>query len=153
TELRQLDEQQGPFAGLTVERYRYRYLEFLRIYTPAREPFTHEVQVHLQSRGVNIALAKQEQVGSRKQKKLATRAFRENQILETFFPVTLKHAEAWLSPKQSNTLRSGFLPDYRFVSLAGIRIITFASEKQLRVFLIICLIALIAAERWLARRG
>lgn len=152
-QLRQIDTERGVEAGSVVKQHRYRYLEFLELYSPGDAPFIYEAQVHLQSRDANIELAKREPADSQKQREHLTRAFRENQILEAFYPATLRHAEARLTRQQETALSDGFLPDYRFVSLAGIRIITFATEVHLRLGLAILLVVLLTSERLLTRRA
>ncbi|CAB5079197.1 hypothetical protein D3OALGA1CA_4367 [Olavius algarvensis associated proteobacterium Delta 3] len=96
-ELQKTDLERGTEAAAILNMYRDRssYSKFLKIYTSAIDPFLHEARVHLFSRDANFSRAMEIGPNSDGYAWALTKAFRENQIMEKYFPNTL-HASAYV---------------------------------------------------------
>jgi hypothetical protein len=129
-------------AILNIYRDRSAYQEFLSIYTPVSDPFLHEARVHLFSRDYSFSLAKIYKDKPKQHAKLLTTVFRENQILEKYFPNTLRQsAYVWsldkLSLAKKHLLRNGV-----FESWVSRHLITGFSEAQIASFFTLLVLGL-----------
>lgn len=93
-----LDRRRGEAVGAILRFYSTEsdFTDFLQRYTPARDAFAHEAMVHFNRRNHYFAVLPKYRFEPEAYRFHLTVAFRENQILERYFPNTLAHAApAW----------------------------------------------------------
>lgn len=148
-ELDRLDRERGAEVGALVDRYPdHLYGDFLGRHTPVTDPFAHEVRVHLWSRDRNLdqALASSDPVAG-------TAAWRENQILETYFGRTLANSRGVWNSSRWAAAAAHLDPNLPFESKVSEHLITALSEGQVGGLLVAALLGVLALERWLSRKG
>jgi len=106
SELGPLDAARGESAGRILAAFTGDAEAFLVRYTTIRDPFLHEVRVHLFRRDRYLENAASRREGSNKWQSLLTVAHRENRILEKYFPVTLRHSQASLGAAERRRLET-----------------------------------------------
>ena len=106
-ELAGLDGRRGAEAGRVIATYWTvdTYSNFLQRYTPARDAFVHEANVHLFRRNHYQAVLWKHRPKEDLYRWHATVAYRENQILERYFPVTLAAAGQQWAPGEADQLQ------------------------------------------------
>ena len=130
-ELRRIDGERGEEVAAILDAYPgSRYGDFLREYPSGVDPFVHEARVHLFSRDANLRDA-QAATDPEALAEHATRAWRENQILEMFFPRTLSASSSVLPEATRRWLEVRVDPERYTVSRAGSHLITRVSELVL----------------------
>ncbi len=151
-ELRAFDRQHGAEVAKILGRLRDAgYGELQRQHSPAHEPFVYEALGHLFWRQNYIVRARK-QKDPKAQAELATAAYRENMILERYFPSSVELSGHALKPRPRRWLESRQRPGDAFESRSSEWLITAFSETQARGFLLVALAALIVAERACTRR-
>ncbi len=148
-ELRRADHERGAAVARILDRFRdhSRYREFLQTYTPVSDPFVHEARVHLFRRDRHLEWAEGAEGALYEPRFHLAVAFRENRILEKYFPNTLRHSSYVLEPRTVDLLRQNALPDRELpgreaVSRVGYRLVTRLSEEQLVALLGLTALAL-----------
>ncbi len=140
----------GPVIAHYIESNTYR--DFLLRYTPATDAFTHEAMVHIHRRdhyaGVLPKYADQPDLLRRH----ATVAYRENQILERYFPLTLEFSGQQWPPGRADEMKPLVRTDRRYKSEVSSHLITRVSEQQVWTILWV-LLALTAGWVLLKGRG
>ena len=142
--LKQSDQERFKEAAEILDLYQddSKYREFLRIFTPVSDPFLHEVRVHLFARDRNFTNATQSKDNPIKHAKHLTIAFRENQIVERYFPNPL-HQSAYLWSQDEFTLaEKHLLRNEVDVSRVSGRLITRISEDQVIGFFVVLIFGL-----------
>jgi hypothetical protein len=149
-ELHTADATRAASTAALLDRFRggRRYREFLLRWPASRDPFAHEARVHVHSRDVHLGLAMQQRDDPDALREHATAAFREQQILETFFGRTLAASRSHLEPRRRQWLERHADPDATYVSRAGGHLVTWISEEAL----VTILLASIAGLGLLLRR-
>ena len=143
-ELKSIDHKRGKEAAGILDSYRGRdrYLEFLEIYTPMSDPFVHEARVHLYSRDYHFS----EAIKYKDSKEYSTGslniAFRENQIMEKYFPQTLNHSSYVWSADKLAMAEENLLMDWTRESRVSRDLVTKVSEGQVAVFFAILILSL-----------
>jgi hypothetical protein len=118
------------------------YEDFLSIYTPVSDPFLHEARVHLFSRDRNFSRAMEIEDHSEDYSLMLTKAFRQNQIVERYFPRTL-HASDYVWPAKNLALAKKHLKhDEPFESWVSRHLITSISERQVLGFFLSAILGL-----------
>ena len=138
SELRQSDRTRAKEAAEILDRYKNRdeYKEFLKIYTPVSDPFVHEARVHLFNRDINFLRASRYYKDNQEAySKRFTNAFRENQIMETYFRNTLHHSAYVWSAEKLALAKKHLMHDKEYESWVSRNLITRVSEGQLGFFL------------------
>lgn len=153
-ELSRADRERGTSVAKILDRFRdhSRYREFLQTYTPVSDPFVHEARVHLFRRDRHLEWAEGTEDALYEPRFHLAVAFRENRIMEKYFPTTLRHSSYVLAPEKIALLRQNALPDQEMpgreaVSRVGYRLVTRISEWQIVALLVLTAVAL----AWLGR--
>lgn len=153
-ELKRTDRERGAEVAKILDRYgeRARYREFLQTYTPVVDPFVHEARVHLFRRDRHLEWAGGAEGFLYEPPIHYAVAFRENRILEKYFPTTLRNSSHVLEPRLLALLERSALPDHRLPareveSTVSRRLITWLSETQIVSVLLLAFLAL-----WLFKR-
>ncbi len=153
SELRDADRRLGAEAGRALDRLGRpgSYGRFQRDFRPGRAPFVFEAGGHLFYRERLRQRADQEDdPGERR--RLATVAWRENLILERYFPRTLAGSSAALEPAERRRLKALHLPEAEFESEVSDWLLTAFTEAQARWALLALLAVLVAVDRISSRR-
>ncbi len=122
------------------------YATLQRAYPASRDPFTYEAVGHLFFRR-RLSGRSRRQDDPEKQQRLATIAYRENLILERYFPNSLAQSKLVLKPAGRQWLESRHQPQAEFESRSSEWLLTDYSEAQARWLLLALLAGLIAAAR------
>jgi len=152
-ELRDADLERATEAAAILNNYRDRtdYKYFLNKYTPVNDPFLHEARVHLFSRDTNFSNAMEIGQNSDWYGLLLTTAYRENQIMEKYFPNTLRTSDyVWQSDKLVRA-RKHLLQDKVFKSWVSRHLITSVTEAQVGAFFAVLVLGLALLDRYLKR--
>ena len=144
SELRQSDRTRAEEAAEILDRYQNRdeYREFLKIYTPVSDPFVHEARVHLFRRDHYFRLPKDFKRSQELYSTYLTIAFRENQIMETYFRDTLHHSAYVWSAEKLVLAKKHLKHDREYESRVSRKLITRVSKGQLGSFLVLLVIGL-----------
>ncbi len=131
--LKQADRDRGKAVAEILDRFQDNkaYRKFLEIYTPLKDPFAHEARVHLFARDHHFSVSAKYRDNPKRYAKDLTRAFRENQIMEKYFPNTLRHSAYVWSADESALARKHLLLDEVFESRASRDLVTRLTEGQL----------------------
>jgi hypothetical protein len=131
-ELAALDAARGAEAGAILAAYAGddRYDEFLTRYTPITDPFVHEARVHLFRRDRVLSRAHLQPGDAEWYRWHVSTAYRENQILERWFPRTLAAANAALRPEVAAMLARDHDPGFELESRVSLDLVTAVSERQ-----------------------
>ncbi len=147
-ELRRVDRERGAEAAAVLDRFRdhSRYLEFLQTFTPVSDPFLHEARVHLFRRDRHLEWAADAGTALYEPRIHFAVAFRENRIMEKYFPNTLRHSSYVLEPEQlvfleQSRLSDSELPAREVESRVGRRLVTKLSEAQVGGLLLLAVLA------------
>jgi hypothetical protein len=143
-ELRQSDLKRAKEVAELLNRYQNRdtYRNFLKIYTPVTDPFVHEARVHLFRRDYYFRVSKKWTNNQEVYSNYLTIAFRENQIMEKFFPNTLHHSAYVWSAEKLALAKKHLKHDREYESRVSRKLITHVSKGQLGSFLIVLIIGL-----------
>jgi hypothetical protein len=142
--LKQSDQERANEAAEILDLYQddSKYQEFLRIFTPVSDPFLHEVRVHLFRRDRNFANSTLNKDNPIKHAKHLTIAFRENQIVERYFPNTLLQSAYVWSQDEFTLAEEHLLRNEVYVSGVSRRLITRISEDQVIGFFVVLIFGL-----------
>jgi len=151
--LKQTDLQRAVKAAEILNRFQdmSKYREFLKIFTPVTDPFVHEARVHLFCRDANFIRSKRNESDSEKYTKQLTEAFRENEIMEKYFPNTLRHSAYACSPKLLALANRHLLRNKVFNSWVSRELVTRVSEAQVFGFFIVLIISLMLIHWYLGK--
>ncbi len=136
--LRAMDEKRAGDAGPVIAYYweSDSYTNFLRRYTPATDPFMHEAMVHMFRRNHYQGVSVKYRQDADSYARHITVAYRENQILERYFPLTLEFSgQPWpagLAEEMRNFIRT----DRRYKSEVSRHLITVVTEQQIWIIIL-----------------
>ena len=153
-DLKKTDLVRGVEAAEILDRFpdKSSYRPFLKIYTPITDPFVHEARVHLFRRDAYFTAADKYKAEPQNYAERLTVAYRENQILERYFPETLKNSDhLWRDEKKALT-RSHLLDDKLYDSRVSQNLITQVSEGQVACLFIIIILGLILLHRHIGKK-
>ncbi len=151
-ELAALDARHGAEVAAILDRLaKAGYAQLQQEYPPSRAPFVYEAVGHLFFRRILAGRARK-QSDPAAAARLATAAYRENLILERYFPQSLALSNASLPPAKRRRLEELHQPRAEFDSQASEWLLTSFSEAQARWLLLVILAVLIIAERLSCRR-
>lgn len=154
--LQEYDRQRGMEVADVFDTYinDQRYGEFQDLYSVLRDAYVHEAGVHLFRRNRNLEFARQHEVGCRKHYNIA---FREDQILEKYFPTGIRNSgHRWTKELRAQVERNA---DTTSVYESGVSegVITRVSERQALIGfgsgVLICLSLAACLGRRRHRRG
>jgi hypothetical protein len=128
-QLQRLDQQRGAEVAEVLDRYirGEGYGSFQSVYTIPRDAYTHEVGVHLFRREYHFDRARER---NEKQAEHYNIAFRENQILEKYFTISLRKSKHHWSTEVALEVSSNALKKPAYESGVSAGIITRFSEWQ-----------------------
>ena len=149
-ELRRTDQERGVEAAEILDEFQdpATYGDFLKIHTPGSDPFVHEARVHLFRRNRHLLWSEDPERGEHQKRVHRTVAWRENRILEKYFPETLRHSSYVLPADQieylaSERVRDSMLPAREVESTVSRDLVTSISERQILGLLGLALLALV----------
>jgi len=155
-ELRQTDLRRGRAAAAIVDQYahRDRYPDFLKTYSPMVDPFVHEAGVRLAHRDNHLRVLTDffDEMEESNRPRHANIGYRENQILETYFPETLKHSKRIAAPAKLALARANMTTDDVYLSRVSKRLVTSMSKTTFAVAFILLAGVLVWLERYFAAR-
>lgn len=145
-ELQRIDRERGVEAGETILKYQpfLDYHEFIQTFSSAVDPFLHEMRVHLFRRDHYYSSAWQYQ--ERDPARFTfhmTVAFRENQLLEKYFPMALVASKNVLSENAYKTVQQYANPKDVYISPVSDHLVTVATELEFR-FMLATLVLIVA---------
>ncbi len=151
-ELLAFDREHGAEVAKVLDDYqKVGYGKLQRAHPPSRAPFTYEAIGHIFFRQRFWARARKQE-DPEAQARLATVTYRENLILERYFPRSLSLSKMALKPQARQWLEARNRPQDDFTSRSSEWLTTGFSEVQARWLLLALLAALIAADRLLSQR-
>lgn len=152
-ELHRQDAERGEEAAriLDANQKHDDYKRFLDIYMPNSEPLLHEARVHLFRRDRHLELAERYHRNKQVFQFFMDVAYRENRILEHYFPNTLKHSLYVLPSDTLVKIHRHHLPDTAYDSPVSQHLITRLSESQMLGALFLAIAALILVDRFYAQ--
>jgi hypothetical protein len=152
-ELSEADTMRSREVAADLDRYpKSLYKRFHRDYSAVDDAFLYEARVHIFSRDRNISLARQAPKGSAEFRRLLTRAYREQEILDGYFAETLGRSIHSQKAGIRRWLRHHHDPDQFFTSKVAKHLITGISEIRLRFLLLTGFVLLLAVDFWLGAR-
>ena len=152
-ELRYEDEGRAAEVAGLVDAYRHRYGKFLDTWPVSDDPFTYEVRVHLFARDRNLAKAREQDFTGVVALEQLTVAWYENRLMEEFLGNTLEQSSYPWNPQLRERIDALQVTDTDFRSAAGSHLITIASERTLRLVLLMLVAAIIVADLRMGRQG
>jgi hypothetical protein len=150
-ELEAQDRTRATEVAVLVDGARRRYGLFLDTWPVSEDPFTYEMRVHLFARDRNLGKAREREFSGAPAREQLTVAWFENRLLEEFFTATLIDSAYVWNQRLRQRVESAHDPDYRFRSAAGSQLITFASERSLRLALLLLVAVMIVADLRMGR--
>lgn len=125
---------------------------FLRRYTPISDPFVHEFRVRLFRRDRNYQFSRDSQHSPSENTRLATIAFREQQLLEHWFGHSMRESGRDWSPDRRAEMEARARPGV-YHSPVSNQIITWCTEAQAQIVLgTLVLVVIIVGRYDVARR-
>ena len=148
-ELIKIDQCLGRSSARILNHYRRNedYGKFLKIYTPIKDPFTHEARVHLYRRDHYLAVAPKHRMDAEAYQYHITVAYRENQIMQKYFRETLKNSQFVLHPRVLEMMEQ--MVDHSFVyeSEVSANLLTRFGEKRAWITILFSLVVLTLIHR------
>lgn len=128
-----LDHERGAEVGAIIDSYQDRsaYKDFLRRYTPARDPFTHEVMVHLFRRNHYFDVLPKYRFDPAAYAFHADVAYRENQILERYYSNSMAHSSQQWTAELREALSANAHLDVRYTSEVSKNLIHRFTEREI----------------------
>jgi hypothetical protein len=153
TELKKNDEERGEAAAGILNRFQDKadYRKFLEDYSPITNPFVHEAGVHLYRRNLYFARSMLHRDDPKKYAKYLTIAFRENQIMEKYFPNTLRYSVYRWSTEKADLARKHHLKNEKYDSPVSRSLVTSFTERQLVWVLGLLLVSLTFLQWYLGK--
>jgi len=142
-ELQRIDRERGSAAGETILKYQslLDYREFIQAFSSAVDPFLHEMRVHLFRRDHYYGTAWQYQQRDPDRFKFhMTVAFRENQLLEKYFPMTLVTSKNVISEDAFRMVQQYADQKSGYTSPVSDHLVTVATELEFRLIIAILMI-------------
>ncbi len=154
-QLRAMDTARAADAAPIIAAYRShaRYPDFLRDYPSARDPFVHELRVHLFRREHYGSFVRQSLTNPAVLRDNGTVAFRENQILEKYFSNTLAQAGCRIRPAEADFIRRHADTNALYTSPVSAHLITRINAFELHGSLALLFLAVLLVERRATRHA
>jgi hypothetical protein len=103
------------------------YEPFQKAFSVLRDAYTHEAGVHLFRRESNLTRARGQEKGRAEHYNIA---FRENQILEKYYPTVLQNSKHWWTPEIRSEVISKASQNSGYESRVSAGLITNVTERQ-----------------------
>ncbi len=129
------------------------YREFLLSYPSTVDAFAYEARVHIFARDQNLSKARKTTTDPAERGQRVTAAFRENFILESFFPKTIGESSFAWNASEREQIEAAQDPGVVFTSRVGAHLITRITESQLRGLLLAALAILVVCDLSIRRRS
>ncbi len=139
----------GPILGRSSEDD---YKRFLDEYTPITDPFLHEARVHLFRRDRYLTTAEWHLDDEDWYRQDLTVGYRENRILEQYFPNTLRHSGRSFSAERVRELAEKQFPEQEYESRVSEDLVTRIGERHIVAGWLAVLVLLLATRRLAGRR-
>lgn len=143
-DLRTEDRTRATEVGPILDANRHSYGRFLDTWPVSEDPFTYEARVHLFARDRNLAKAREQGFAGASEQ--ITTAWYENRLVETFFKNTLGESSFQWNPQLREQIARSHAPHTDFHSAAGSHLITFVSERALRIVLLLLVAVMIILD-------
>lgn len=156
--LRHTDAVRGREAGAILDRYptRESMHAFNPLYTIVTDPFVLEARIHLYRRDRYVERAGEARTKNPQDQKtvrdLLTVAWRENLILEKYFPVTFGSSSHSWSPAFRDRMRQANRPETAYDSAVSQRVMTSFADWQLAGLLLAGMAGLLIAAARIGHR-
>jgi VanZ family protein len=153
-ELKRMDTNRSAEAAKILQQFKDygTYAQFLKLYNPYRDPFLHELKVHQFRRDEYIWRTLDRSANKDTIRTYCTVAFRENTLLEKYFPKTLQAAALTLPNDAMLSLSACADPQMDYESPVSGDLI--ASFRWIHVLIVtIALLALLALLAVIARKN
>lgn len=149
--LQQLNRSRGAEVARILDRYirGEGYRAFLQAHNVLRDPYAHEAGVHLFRREFHFDRARE---NNRKQAEHYTIAYRENQILERYFPRAIGLSRHRWSDADAAEARQNAQLSLAYESAVSQSVITRLGEKQVMLLFAALISGLIILGRRIDRR-
>jgi hypothetical protein len=152
-ELERLDAQRGAEAGRILSGSSDDdYQSFLERYTPINDPFLHEARIHLFRRDRYLITAERHREDEKWYRKDLTVGYRENRILERYFPETLRQSGRNLAPERRAYLAEQQYAKKSYESKVSQHLLTRIGERHVVVVAAATLLALLGIHGAAGRR-
>lgn len=152
-ELERIDAERGAEAGrILAGSPEADYESFLTRYTPISDPFLHEARVHLFRRDRYLTTAERHLDDEDWYRRDLTVGYRENRILERFFPNTLRHSGSRFTPERRAYLAERHFPKKSYESRVSSHLVTRIGERHVMVGAAAILLALLGIHGAARRR-
>ena len=148
-ELIEIDRRLGRSSAKILNHFRRNedYPKFLKIYTPIKDPFTHEARVHLFRRDHYLGVAPKHSADAKMYMYHLTVAYRENQIMQKYFGETLKHSQYGLNPRVLEMMEKMVDRHIVYESEVSANLLTRFGEKRAWIVILFSLVALTLIHR------
>jgi hypothetical protein len=148
-ELERTDRERARQAASILDRHAgdEAYRAFLEGYPPQRDPFVHEARVHLFRRDRYREIAATQRARGADPEESWTVAWRENLILERYFPATLAASASRLPAAERARLEAGQDPERPYESAVSAHLITRISARAAVSTAVLLAAALLGAAR------
>lgn len=156
--LQNTDSGRGREAAAILDRYptRKSMEAFNPLYTIVTDPFVLEARIHLYRRDRYVERAGEAEKKAPRNREavrqLLTVAWRENLILEKYFPVTLGHSSHRWSPDLRDRMRQANRPATAYDSAVSRHLVTSFTDWQLAGVLLAGMVGLLIAAARIGRR-
>ncbi|MCA9512836.1 MAG: VanZ family protein [Myxococcales bacterium] len=148
-ELAREDATRAAAGAALLDAYRDAYGDFLVDVPPQRDPFVHELRVHLFRRDRYLEFWRAQTGGSPEQveerRKLATVAAREDRLVRRFFARTFAASGYALPPDVAARVARDELPGLDYESTVSRDLVTSVGEGELLAVFALALVALLTA--------
>lgn len=146
--LARIDRERAEEAAKVLDEYHHgkRYGAFLKVYTPLVDPFLHEARVHLFRRDHYHWHGLEAAKDDPKRREMLEIAFRENQIVERYFPESTKRSKFAFTDEQRAALEAEALKE-PYESPVSRGLFTRISESVIIALLAALYLALLALNR------
>ena len=153
-QLRQIDSERGAQAAAELDRLQNPadYTQFIKLYSPLKDPFLHEVRVHIFRRDQFLAAALALPL-TEESTAACQIAYSENQILEHYFRKTIGRSRCLLPPEQRILLAACAPQNGAYESKVSAGLITSFRERPVWYVLIILILCLLAVESAARRKA
>ncbi len=154
-ELARLDRERAVEAAGILDEFREPedYAAFLKVHTPATDPFVHEARVHLFRRDHYWSVAWKHRENDREFHLHCTVAYRENQILEKYFGETLSRTRERLTPGEVAFLAQNLETDTIYRSGVSSELVTRFSLRQAWAAILLGVVVLAFIPRILSTKA
>jgi len=153
-ELKQIDRKRAVAAAEILDRFRdeLTYPTFLKRYTPVSDPFIHEARVHLFRRDRHFSQALKTENDPATYAKHLTIAWRENRIMEAYFPNTLRHSDYVWAEENWRLAHRHLLPGELDDSWVSRDLVTRVSEGMVVCLFIVLILGLMLFDWYMGKR-